>query len=161
MTAVTFDYETWILRYPEFTAVSEPLAQEYFNEAGLYCTNDTCNTAFPAGVLGTFLNMLTAHIAWLNAPRDAQGNPATTGQPASPIVGRINTASEGSVSVGSENLYPPGSAQWYQQSKYGAAYWAATAPYRTMRYAAQPTYVPNGTFPALYPGAGFPFRRGF
>ena len=33
-----------------------------------------------------------------------------------------------------ENLYPPGSAQWWQQTKYGAAFWAATSQYRGMRY---------------------------
>jgi hypothetical protein len=38
--------------------------------------------------------MLTAHIAALNVSGS------------SPLVGRINSASEGSVSVGAENLYP-------------------------------------------------------
>lgn len=143
--AVTFDYAVWVARYPEFAAVSELQALGYFQEAGLYCANEACNPAFT--VLPTLLNMLTAHIAWLNAPRDAAGNPASAGQPASSLVGRINSASEGSVSVQTENQYDPGTPQWYQQTKYGSAYWAATAQFRTARYSARPTVVVGGIFP--------------
>lgn len=144
--AVTFDYKTWVARYPEFTGVPQELAQLYFNEAGLYCANESCNPAYPS-ILPTLLNQLTAHIAWLNAPRGANGQPAAAGQPASPLVGRINSASEGSVSVSVENSFEPGTPQWFQQTKYGAAYWAATAQYRTMHYAAQPTFVGAAIFP--------------
>jgi hypothetical protein len=102
--------------------------------------------------------MLTAHIAWLNAPRDADGNPASTGSPASPIVGRINSASEGSVSVqadiGDATAGSP-SQPWYMQTRYGAAYWAATAQYRTARYVANPVFVPGPG----YPFANGPYRR--
>lgn len=145
--AVTFDYAAWVARYPEFANVSEPQALGYFDEAGLYCANDACNPAL--AVLPTLLNMLTAHIAWLNAPRDASGNPAASGQPASPLVGRISNASEGSVSVQTENQYDSGTPQWYQQTRYGAAYWAATAQFRTARYSARPTVVAGPIFPFL------------
>jgi hypothetical protein len=70
--------------------------------------------------------MVTAHIAALNAP--------IGGQPSSPLVGRINNATEGTISVQTQMDYPAGSAQWFVQTKYGAAYWAATAGFRTMRY---------------------------
>lgn len=156
MTAVTFNYATWVARYPEFAAVSEPLAQSYFDEAGLYCQNVTCNPAFAAGVLPTLLNMLTAHIAWLNAPRDENGNPASTGAAAPEIVGRINSASEGSVSVQAEwNTGTPASPSeaWYIQTKYGAAYWGATAQFRTFQYSALPTVVAGPLYPA--------YRRNF
>lgn len=152
--AVTFDYATWITRYPEFVNVAQPLAQEYFNEAGLYCANDTCNPAFC--ILSTLLNMLTAHIAWLNAPRDASGNPSSTGTlPAPAIVGRISNASEGSVSVAAEyeSSGSPSDA-FFTQTKYGAAFWQATAQFRTMRYGARPTIVVDGIFPYL-PRAGW------
>ncbi len=148
---VTFNYGVWVARYPEFVNIDQSLAQAYFDEANVYCENSICNPALC--ILPTLLNMLTAHIAWLNAPRDAQGNPSSSGtQPASAIVGRISSATEGSVSVQAENDYPPGTPQWYQQSKYGAAFWAATAPYRTARYLANPTIVVD----AIYPyGPGF------
>jgi len=130
---VNFDYTTWVTRYPEFASpggaqpVAESLAQQYFNEATIYQANNGAGPVSNATTQLTLLNMLTAHIAALNAA-------SAGGVPASPIVGRVNTASEGSVSVGAENNYPPGTVQWYQQTKYGSAWWAATAQYRTMRY---------------------------
>lgn len=146
--AVTFDYDAWVVRYPEFAAVPEALAQAYFDEAGLYCANDTCNPPFGTGILPTLLNMLTAHIAWLNAPRDPSGNPAGTGQPAPSIVGRISSATEGSVSVTAEFTASGGPSEaWYLQTKYGAAFWQATAQFRTMRYSARPTIVAGPVYP--------------
>ena len=143
---IVFDQSGFVARYPEFGALSSAQLLSYFNEAGLYCANDTCNPAFNVGVLPTLLNMVTAHIAWLNAPRDGSGVPAQVGAPASPIVGRIANATEGSVSLATQNDYPPGSAQWWQQTKYGAAYWQASASFRTMRYAANPTRVFSGIY---------------
>lgn len=146
--AVTFDYATWVARYPEFTQVNAVQAQAYFDEAGLYFTNDICNPAFSTGTMPTLLNMLTAHIAFLNAPRNALGNPSAAGQPASPLVGRISQATEGSVNVSIE-LDSSGSPSeaWYTQTKYGFAFWQATAQYRTMHYSARPTYVPGTAYP--------------
>lgn len=128
MTAgvVTFDYAGWAARYPELSSVSSGLAQQYFNEAGLYCQNTPTSLVCDLAQRAMFLNMLTAHIAALNAPLN--------GQASSPIVGRISQATEGSVSVQTDNQYPPGTVQWYQQTKYGSAYWAASAQFRTMRY---------------------------
>jgi hypothetical protein len=128
---VVFDYNAWVTRYPEFAVggaqpVAESLATAYFNEATLYQANNGAGPVRDSTTQSMLLNMLTAHIASLNA--------AINSAPAPNIVGRINSASEGSVSVGSENLYPPGTPQWYQQTKYGAAWWAATAQFRTMRY---------------------------
>lgn len=152
--AVTFDYQTWVARYPEFTGLTQPQAQAYYDEAAVYCANDSSNPAFPAGVLPTLLNMLTAHIAWLNAPRNGSGMPAASGQPPSPLVGRINSASEGSVSVGVQ-LDASGSPSeaWFTQTRYGAAYWQASAQFRTARYSARPTMVGAALFP-FYAGYG-------
>ena len=63
-----------------------------------------------------------------NAPRDAAGIPAATGAPAPAIVGRISSASEGSVSVSSEykDSGSPSEA-FFTQTKYGAMFWQATA----------------------------------
>ena len=132
--AVTFSYSQWIARYPEFdpnnTASVQPvnstLAQEYFNEATLYQSNNGASPVCDAATASLLLNMLTAHIAFLNAAN-------LSGTAAPNIVGRISNASEGSVSVGTDNQYPPGSPQWFQQTKYGAAWWQATAQYRTWR----------------------------
>ena len=71
MAAVAFDYLGWSARYPELAAyVSLQLATAYFNEAGLYCDNTVNSPVTDDSVGGQrymFLNMLTAHIAALNA----------------------------------------------------------------------------------------------
>lgn len=130
MAIVTFDYALWAARYPELAAsVSSILAQAYWNEAQFYCDNTASSPVIdgaPGGQRAMLLNMVTAHIAALNAPLN--------GQPSSPIVGRISSATEGSVSVGTDNPYPPGTVQWWQSTKYGAAFWAATQQYRKMQY---------------------------
>lgn len=123
---VQFDYSTWVTRYPEFAQVSQPLAQQYFYEATLYCNNTPQSIVQDLCKRSMFLNMVTAHIAALNAP--------VNGQPASPLVGRINQATEGSVSVQADMTLAPGSAQWFGQTKYGIAYWQATLSYRSARY---------------------------
>lgn len=131
---VQFDWGLWSRRYSEFQGVGQDLAAQYFAEATLYHTNAASGPIKDPTQQLMLLNMVTAHIAWLNAPRDPNDTPASAGTPASPIVGRITNASEGSVSVATENDYPPGTAQWWQQSKYGAAYWAATTTFRRMNY---------------------------
>jgi hypothetical protein len=122
---VTFDYALWSLRYPEFAVVSSLVAGEYFTEATLYLDNTACSVvqdASAGGQRALLLNMLTAHIASLN------------GFGSSPLVGRISQATEGSVSVSAEYGPASGTSAWFLQTKYGAAYWQATAQFRTMRY---------------------------
>ena len=150
---ITFVYATFVAEFPEFSALSAPQAQGYFNRATRLCANSTLNPAFGCdnGVtLGLLLNLLTAHIAWLNAPRDANGNPAATGSAQStPPGGRISSANEGSASaqfdMGEATAGSP-SQPWYMQTRYGAEYWAATAGYRTARSSALPTFVPSGIY---------------
>ncbi len=125
---ITFDPAAWKARYPEFTAVSDAQAQRYFDEATLYCRNDGGGPVPNAATLTTLLNMLTAHIAAIYSL--PSGGP----KPANAPPGQVINASEGSVSVQFQNNYAPGTAQWYQQTKYGSSYWAATSIYRRFRY---------------------------
>lgn len=145
MPSVTFNYQTWLLRYPEFSGVPEELAAEYFAEAGLYLDNCGWTGALP--IAPRLLNMLTAHIAQLNAPLD--------GEPSPQVVGRVSNAAEGSVNVALayDGSGSPSEA-WFTQTKYGAAFWQATAQFRTARYSARPTIIVNGAYPAA------PFGRG-
>ena len=123
----TFNYAQWIARYPEFTTnVNSTLGQLYWNEACLYQRNDGGGPVPDINTQTLLLNMITAHIACLNA--------GINGNPSSPLVGNITSAAEGSVNVSVTNDYPPGSAQWFQQTKYGAAWWGATSIYRHFRY---------------------------
>lgn len=148
---VTFDYQTWIALFPEFSPLSSAQANGYFLRASLICANSATNPMNADGNLAALLYLLTSHVAWLNCPKDQNGNPAATGQPASEIVGRINSASQGSVSVASEwdGSGSPSEA-YFLQSKYGAEFWAASSQYRTARYLARPTMVVNGIFPGTW-----------
>lgn len=127
---VAFNYQGWVARYPEFSQVSEATADAYFAEASVYHRNDGGGPVSDPVVQAVLLNMATAHVAARYA--------GLNGQPASPLVGRISNASEGSVSVQAEMNVPPGSAQWWNTTKYGSDYWLATQPYRTMRYVPGP-----------------------
>lgn len=145
---VEFSYTAWSTRYPELAAsVSQPLAASYFSEATLYCDNSPRSPIRDLGQRALLLNMMTAHVAALNAPLN--------GQPSSPLVGRISNATQGSVSVATQFDVPAGCPQFFAQTKYGVAFWVATAQYRTMHY------VP-GRVPKVNPyGGGFGGSRGF
>lgn len=153
---VTFDYATWVGMFPEFSGCSAGQGQGFFNRACLQFANDTCNPAFSAGNMQTLFYLLTSHIAWISAPRDANGNPAQTGQPSSPLVGRVSSAAEGSVNVASEwNTSGQPNEAYYTQTTYGAEFWTAMAVFRTAQYLAMPTFVPSAIFPFGFGGAGF------
>lgn len=115
-------------RYPEFDDVPDGLIQQYFTEATIFHRNDGGGPVSDTNQQTILLNMVTAHICKLNAP--------VRGEPSPDAVGRVSNASEGSVSVALEMDVPAGSAQWWAQTKYGIAYWTASAPFRMMRYKA-------------------------
>lgn len=140
--SVTFDYQAWQKRYPEFSTVDPVLAQAYFNEATLYWRNDGTGPVSDENIQQMLLGMLTAHIAKMNA--------TVNGQAPSDIVGRITDATEGSVSVSAEkftNLSE--AAQWFMQTKYGAAFWRATSGFRRAVYRPFNRPMPSG---APFPG---------
>lgn len=152
----SFDPAYWASTYPEFSYLGEDLAQSYFGVAGQVHDNTGCGPVNDPGQQKFLMHLMTAHICKMFAPgpTDQAGNT----QPASEIVGRISSATEGSVSVQTQNEYPPGSAQWYQQTKYGSLYWIATGPFRSFRYVGAPIRRP-GMGPAWqYPNfSGWPF----
>lgn len=133
----TFNYPIWAAVYPELSvSVPQMQAQGYWEQAQLYCDNTPQSVVRDLTQRSVLLGMLTAHIAALRAPLN--------GQPSSPLVGRISNATQGSVSVATQFDQPAGSAQWFAQTKYGAAYWQATVQYRSMRYVPGPQPFRNG-----------------
>ncbi len=142
MGVAVFSYALWAARYPALAPkVAEPLAQSYFDEAGaLYLLNNDCSIVEDVPTRLILLNMLVAHIAAINGA-------TATGEAG--LVGRISTATEGSVTIAAEYNAAPGTEQWYAQTPYGAQYWAATVGYRSA------TYVPGPT-----PFLGVPGPRG-
>lgn len=130
MTAVVFDPAAFKARYPEFASVGDPLLQACFGEAGLYLSNTDNSPVQNVTRRAVLLNMLTAHIAALGGALSSDGQPRP--------VGRVSSATEGSVSASMEYL-APGSSAWFAQTQYGAAFWQATTSLRGFRYIAQPT----------------------
>ena len=125
MAAVVFDPTAFKARYPEFAAVADATLAACFTEAGLYLSNADNSPVQNLTRRATLFNMLTAHIAFIGGKLAADGMPRP--------VGRLSQAGEGSVSAAFEGP-PPGSAQWFQQSQYGASFWAATSSLRGFRY---------------------------
>lgn len=155
---VTYSYADWIAACPAFVGCSDAQGQAFFNTAATVFDNSTANPVYCAqGAAGfkTVMYNVVSHVAWLFAPRDASGNPAAAGQPPSPLVGRINSASEGSVSVGADmgdaNAGSPSQA-WWMQSQYGALVWQAIALSRTAVPVVNPLVMPQ----SIYPGGYFP-----
>ena len=148
---VVFSYTDWLIQYPEFSAVTQPQAQSYFNRANLYCDNTACSPITDLFQRTILLNQVTAHIAKLFA--------SVGGQPPNNLVGRINSASQGSVSVQAAYTEPTSDLEaWFNQTPYGAAFWAATTKYRTAFYVPPPIGANANPNFLGFPNFGF-FRR--
>ncbi len=141
MSVVVFDPAAFTARYPEFIAVNAIVLGMYFAEATMHLDNTDNSRVSDVGQRTVLLNMLTAHIAAMNGS-------GVNGNGASGMVGRISSATEGSVSATAEYVAAKnGTMAWYLQTPYGAGYWAATASYRTMQYVQG--YSPSG-YPGIY-----------
>jgi len=130
---VSFDYDDWVARFPELDAVTQPRAEAFFAEATIFWANDGSGPVTDDIVQLALLNLLTAHLAGLNA--------VISGSLPYNVVGRVTSASEGSVSVGVTLTLPPGTAEWYGLTRWGFEFWTMTAAYRTMRYRPGPRRV--------------------
>jgi hypothetical protein len=130
MTVVVFNPAAFKIRYPEFAIVADATLSAYFPEAGLYLSNTDVSPVQDIPRRTMYLNMIVAHIAAMSGVTAADGQPRP--------VGRVSQAAEGSVSASFEYL-TPGTAAWFAQTPYGAAFWQATSSLRGMRYICQPT----------------------
>lgn len=139
MGTVTFDWQAFSALYPEFSAVGQISAAAMFGKATtLYLDNTDDSPVTDLNEREQLLFLLVAHLCslrGLGSGKDGQAG----------LVGRITSASQGSVSVSVDNSGSNDASWWYLQTPYGADYWQATAPYRSMEY------VPGGS-PSRYPG---------
>ena len=124
---VSFSYSSFVAQFPTFGYLTSDQVQNYWTMATGFVHNDGGGLVCSQSIQSALLNLATAHLCQLFAP-------TAQGQAASPLVGRISNASEGSVSIATEMQMPAGTAQWWNQSPYGAAAWEMMKPYRTMRY---------------------------
>ncbi len=134
---VTFSYQNWSAEYPELgLSVSSAQATGYFNRATLQLDNTPSSVVQDASIGGqreSLLYLLVSHLVVLGQRDPNQ-------------VGRVSDAAQGSVHVAFENAPATGTAAYYQQTRYGAEFWAATTGIRFGgRYYApyQPFAVPS------------------
>lgn len=134
MAVVTFDHSAFQARYPEFSTIQQSTLQAYFDEAGtLYIDNSNASVVGDTVMRGYLLNLATAHLAALYS--------GVNGESPQEGVGRVDQATEGSVSVHLDMGAVPGTDAWWMQTKYGAAFLQASAKYRTFRYSSAPVPV--------------------
>lgn len=99
----------------------------------LYLSNTDASIVQDVPTRLRLLNLLTAHLATLEARSSAAG--ASGG-----FVGSLKTATEGDVTVGASD-YAVGSGKWFEQTPAGAAFWQATRPYRQGKYSSGPRFI--------------------
>lgn len=148
MAVAVFNYGTWAASYPELAETVTPtMANAYFGQACFILDNTNCSPVRDVTQRLGLLNMLVSHYAVLYS--------ASRGG----LVGRISSATEGSVSVAAEYKGPQ-SAAWFIQTPYGAAFWQAMINYRSATYfPGQPRYLGlrGGAYGLAY---GNPWNRG-
>lgn len=124
MAKVIFDPVEFKQIYPQFSNYPDFQLQFFFNKAELKVEN-TDSTCLDEATRKILLYLLVAHFAELQGRiNDGSGS----------IVGRADSASEGSVNIHFAYDVKGDSAQWYSQTPYGAEYWAMTAQFRTFGY---------------------------
>lgn len=150
---VVFDAAAFKAAFPSFATVSDPALQVSFSLATLQLNNSCGSRVCDANQRELLLNLLTAHITAL---KDGEN-----GLPPSGIVGHIDRAQEGSVSVGASVGTVVYGQAYYVQTQWGFMYWQATARYRTMVYIPAPVVcadlgdaVVNGPYGGYLPPDG-------
>lgn len=135
--------------YTAFNTVADAALQLSFQLATLQLNNSCGSRIKDAARRELFLNLLTAHITALKD--------GSNGQPPPGIVGRVDKATEGSVSVSAvmdtSKVY---GKDWYVQTVWGGLYWNATASFRQMVYIPAPPVCADFNGGLGFPGAFWP-----
>lgn len=139
---VTFDPVAFIAAFPAFTSVPSAALSANFLFATLLLENTCCSPVKDAPTRAALLNLIVAHItALLNG---------VNGDPPQGAVGRVSSASEGSVSVQLDFKTESEAASYFAQTQWGGLYWRMTAQYRTARY------FPPCHFEGVFPWDAWP-----
>lgn len=120
---VEFDVAEFRSMYPKITATDAQL-EMLFYEAEILFPNGSNSCEKNLKKRKVMLYLIVAHLATLQAQIDS-GNM---------LVGRLASASEGSVSVSSDYGTLSKDEKFWAQTLYGAKFWKMTAYYRTGVY---------------------------
>lgn len=126
---VIFDAAAFVQRYPQFAAVPADTLGMLFDEATLIVNNTPNSVVRDVAQRRILLNLVVAHIATLSGVASPGGEGSNATQ-----VGRVSSATEGSVSASLEMGATSNASAYWLQTQYGATYWQLTAKFRTMRY---------------------------
>ena len=120
---VVFDPVEFRELYPTIQATDEQL-EMYFEMAETFLDNTKCSVVKDLGARKRLLYLLVAHIATLTGQAEKGNN----------VVGRVSSATEGTVSIGLDYGTMGNNERWYLQSPWGAMYWQLTKKYRSAVY---------------------------
>jgi hypothetical protein len=134
MAVVTFDPAQFKVAFPEFAAVPDARLTILFTMVGATVLDNTdASIVVDPLVRAPLLDLLVAHMLALYGTAVA----GTAGSGPSGVVGRVASATEGSVSTSLEYRAASSATEaWFNQTPYGAMYWAMTAQWRSFRYVA-------------------------
>lgn len=127
MAIVVLDIPKFRAMFPEFSNVTNDTLPFLFDQATDYLNNSDFSLVDDVIKRERLLYLLMAHLAYVRYG-DVNGNGGTG------MVGRISSASEGSVSVSSDAGQVEFRYMWYTQSQYGMEFWQATKVYRMANY---------------------------
>lgn len=127
MAIVVLDISKFRAMFPEFSNVTDVQLPFLFDQATDYLNNTDFSLVVDVTKRERLLYLLMAHLAYVRYG-DNKGNGG------SGLVGRLSSASEGSVSVSSEAGQVEFRYMWYTQSQYGMDFWQATKVYRMANY---------------------------
>ena len=127
MAIVVFNLDNFRALYPQFSNVSDTLLPLIFTEAELLFDNTEYSCIQNVDRRELILYMVMAHILYLQYG-DADGNGGST------LVGRVSSATEGSVSVSSSLDGLGNTSAYWSQSPYGLLFWQATKVCRMPKY---------------------------
>lgn len=123
---MAFVFADWVAAFPELATRGTP--QQVAQLAAEAAIAFDLNRVADLDQRATLLNLVVAHLVELRLP--GGGSPAAQG-----LVGRVTSASEGSVSVSLDAGQTKTLTEaWWTQTKYGAQFWMLTARYRMFRY---------------------------
>lgn len=120
---VVFDPVEFRALYPTIQANDDQL-EMYFEMAETFLDNTKCSVVKDLGARKRLLYLLVAHIATLTGQAE-QGNN---------VVGRVSSATEGTVSISLDYGTMGNNERWYLQTPWGAMYWQLTKKYRSAVY---------------------------
>lgn len=138
-----FDPAAFKLAYPQFAKFTNEQLTNFFEEVENTIVDNTESSCFSLKDRKKWFYLLVAH----NAELQNRINDGNSG-----LVGRISSATQGSVSISTDYSMGSGALeQWLKQTPYGAKFYAFTAPYRTALWVAATAPMPVKRTKWLYP----------